>query len=174
MNWGMTCWDDTVGDMLSSQSSMDLLYAFFNKMNREHAVIWCARLERLTWEDFKRDSAVPGDATVACKIASIHPLSCNHSPIIFRQHISMWRPPSMVTKCSSPCVSGQHHWTCFAVERLIQVTMGTCAGLSSFTATRITFKAWRIMAMDLESSGNIDNIENLAGNYSRACCCSTR
>ena len=46
--------------MLSSQSSMDLLYGFFNKMNREHAVIWCARLERLTWEAFKWDSALPG------------------------------------------------------------------------------------------------------------------
>ena len=93
-------------------------------MNREHAVIWCARLARLTWEALKWDSAVPGDATLACTIASIHPLSCNHSPIIFRQHISMWKPPSMMTKCSSPCVSGQHHWTCFAVERLIQSRNG--------------------------------------------------
>ena len=78
-------------------------------------------------------------------------MCCYHSLIIFRQHISICRPPSMMTKWSFPYVFSHHHSTCFAGEQRgwSLVTIGISAALNFFAANWMILKVWCIVTMDL-------------------------
>ena len=133
-------------------------------MCRAVAVTWCACLVRVTCDAFKKESAVPADAISAWTRASTQPLPSSQSPTMFRAAISIWSPPKIIMKFSSPWVSGKLHCICLAMaySGWSTVITGIWFGFTCWTASLITFIPCLIMAGDFESSWNRGRIEVIA------------
>ena len=128
-----------------------------------------ARRVLLMWDDTRNAWATPGVAMPDWARILIQPLSSSQVPIIFKAASSICSPPNNRTKCCSPYVSGQRHWTCFPMANRgwSSAIIGAWPGFNLFTACWITDMACFIMVIDLESSWNNGSIADMVGSVSQ-------
>ena len=156
LNW-RRCWS-------SVSAQRYFWYAKCCMMYRAAAVIWCARLVLITCPALTKKFTIPEDALPAISRTLVHPEQSSHCPSAFNAVISMWSPPNMITKCSSPYVSGHCHWICFARANSGWSTAitGTCPGFLCSVANLTTFSAWRIIATECAFSRSMGMREMMA------------